>query len=61
MKGKQLESIRVAMGVTKVYLADKLGISRPTLDIKLITPSLFTIAEMGVLCSALKISKSAFL
>jgi len=61
MNGNQLDTIREAMGVTKVRLAEELKMSRPTLDTRLSDPSTFTLGELDTLCRILKIEKSSLL
>ena len=61
MNGNQLDAIRKAMGVTKMDLSTSLNMSRPTLDVRLSNPSLFTLGEVEILCRVLKIEKSAVL
>lgn len=61
MNGTQLDAIRKAMGVTKDELATALDMSRPTLDVRLRDISLFTLAEIEIVCKLLKIEKAAIL
>jgi len=61
MNGNQLDAIREAMSVKKKDLAIALNISRPTLDVRLGDPSLFTLGQVEILCRILKIDKSAIL
>lgn len=61
MNGNQLEAIREAMNVKKVDLAKALNMSRPTLDVRLSNPSLFTLGEVLILCKLLRIEKSVIL
>jgi len=61
MSGQQIDTIRKAMNVSKKDLADALSMSRPTLDMRLYDPSLFTLGEIEVLCQLLKIKKSAII
>lgn len=60
MKGNQLDAIRKAMGMSKNELAKAIGISRPTLNVRISDPSTFNIVEIEKACAALKIDKSAF-
>lgn len=60
INGIQLDAIRATLGLSKEYLAMKLGISRPTLDKRLADPKQLTGEQASILAKELKIEISNF-
>ena len=52
-----LDEVIVASGKKRSYLANKLGVSRPTFAKKVKDPSSFTNLQTEILCSELNITK----